>query len=223
MTTRIRFKSLLPPIPVVGKLAVLGVITTGAWWVAESGWAESLWAKRNQRSANLFVDTRARQVGDLIIVQIRERTGVDEQDERKLEKKTDSDGVFSFEGKSSSNAVARAAAASFTANNESNKVLEGSAEFQSDRVFQDQLACTVVDILPNGVLVIEGSRSRVIAGETRLMRVKGKVRQDDIGLGNVIPSNVIADFKITYDGDGDATRYTKHGWLGRFTNKIWPW
>ncbi len=223
MTQQTRFKRLIPPVPRVAKIAAFTVVVGGSLWAVDSGFAESLWQKRNQRAANLFVDTRARQVGDLIIVQIRERTGVDENDERKLEKKTDADGAFSFEGKSSSNGIARAAAASLTANNESNKVLEGSAEFQSDRVFQDQLACTVVDILPNGVLVLEGSRSRVIAGETRVMRVKGKVRPDDIGLGNTIQSTVIADFKITYDGDGEATRYTKHGWLGRFTNKIWPW
>ncbi len=223
MSKQTRFKSLMPPMPRLAKVLTLGVVAASSLWIADSGFAESLWQKRNQRGSNLFVDTRARQVGDLIIVQIREVTGVDENDERKLEKKTDADGTFSFEGKSSANAVARSAAASLTANNESNRTLEGSAEFQSDRTFRDQLACTVVDIHPNGVLVIEGSRQRIIAGETRTMRVRGKVRPDDIGLGNTIQSNVIADFKITYDGDGDATRYTKHGWLGRFTNKIWPW
>ena len=81
----------------------------------------------------------------------------------------------------------------------------------------------MVDILPNRNLVVEGSRTRVIAGEKRTMRVSGIVRPDDIELGNYVVSSSIADFRILYEGDGHQTNYTKPGWLGRIVTKVWPW
>jgi flagellar L-ring protein precursor FlgH len=210
------------PLPSYVRWTALSAVAVGTLSLAELGRAESLWAKRNQRAANLFVDTRARRTGDLLIVRIREVTGIDEQDQRKLDKKTDTDGAFSFEGKSSSNSVARAAAASFTSNQESNRTLEGSSEYASDRTFRDQITCTVIDVLPNGNLVVEGVRSRMVAGDKRVMRVSGIVRPDDIQLGNFVDSPVMANFKIVYEGEGDSVRYTSHGWLGRAVTKIWP-
>lgn len=206
----------------LARWVAVGAVGIGSCCLAQLGMADSIWQRRSTRHSNLFTDTRARQVGDQLLVRIREVTGIEDKDERKLEKKTDADGLFSFEGKSSSNSVARAAAASLTANQESNRTLEGSAEYQSDRTFIDQITVVVVDVLPNGNLVVEGSRTRVVAGDKRVMRVSGIVRPDDVLLGNVIDSASIAKFQITYEGEGDSIRYTSHGWLGKFVTKVWP-
>ena len=175
---RIRFRSLLPPIPKIGRLACLGVIAAGSMCTHDSVVVgESLWARRDQRSAFLFVDTRARRVGDLLIVRINEVTAIAEEDERSLRKQTATSGDFSFTGESASNGVSREASASFNANNNSNRSLQGQTEFESDRSFSDQLTATVVDIMPNRNLVIEGTRTRIISGEKRVMRVSGIVRR----------------------------------------------
>jgi flagellar L-ring protein precursor FlgH len=80
------------------------------------------------------------------------------------------------------------------------------------------MAVTVVDIMPNGNLVVEGYRSRVVAGEERVLRITGVVRQADIGVGNVIPSGFVANFRISYLGRGPATRNNKQGILTRFNS-----
>ena len=64
----------------------------------------------------------------------------------------------------------------------------GTAQNTANRVFTDRMAVTVVDVMPNGNLVVEGYRSRVVEGEERLLRITGIVRPADIQVGNVIPS-----------------------------------
>jgi flagellar L-ring protein precursor FlgH len=87
-----------------------------------------------------------------------------------------------------------------------------------NRVFTDQMAVTVVDIMPNGNLVVEGYRSRIVQGEERVLRITGIVRQADIQVGNVIPSGAIANFRISYLGRGPATRTNKQGILTRINS-----
>ena len=78
----------------------------------------------------------------------------------------------------------------------------GSAQLTSDRRFQDRLAVTVVDVMPNGNLVVEGYRSRVVAGEERVLRITGVVRVQDIGAGNVVQSTSLANAQASYLGRG---------------------
>ena len=81
----------------------------------------------------------------------------------------------------------------------------------------------VVDIHPNGNLVVEGLRYRKVSDETRLLRVSGIVRPNDIDITNTISSSVIDDFRMVYEGGGVESRFTGQGWVGRFTNRIWPY
>lgn len=221
---RIRFRSLLPPIPKIARLTCFGAVTASALWVTgpRELTAESIWARRDHRSAFLFVDTRGRRVGDLLTVRIQEVTGIDEEDERTLEKQTDQDGSFTFAGTSTSGDITRNASANFSADSDSSRTMQGSSEFESDRSFTDQITVTVVDIMPNRNLVIEGTRSRVIAGDARIMRISGIVRPDDIELGNFVLSPNIANFKVTYEGTGPSIDYNQHGWFGKFMTKLWP-
>lgn len=185
--------------------------------------ADSLWDNRDHRSAYLFTDNRARLVGDLLTVTVREVTGAKNNEGRKLEKSTATSGKFNFVGKISGSAAAKAAAADVASSHSSDRKFEGSAEYDSDRRFLDQMTVTVMDVLPNGNLVVEGFRKRVVSNETRLLRVSGIVRPNDIDLVNSVESRLIANFNISYEGNGVESRFTNQGWLGRAGNKIWPW
>jgi flagellar L-ring protein precursor FlgH len=50
----------------------------------------------------------------------------------------------------------------------------------------------------------------------------GVVRQQDVGVGNLVTSASIANLRISYLGRGPATRTTKQGYLGRMMNVLWP-
>ena len=184
-------------------------------------YADSIWDRHDYRSAHLFTDNRARR-GRPADGLGEESTGAKNNEERTLDKGTSVAGKFNFAGKTGSDGASRSASASASANQSSRPEVPGKRQYESDRVLLDQMTVTVVDIMPNGNLVIEGYRRRLVSNETRLLRVSGVVRPNDIEGPNIIESRHIANFNLSYEGNGVETRFTNQGWLGRATNRIWP-
>lgn len=185
-------------------------------------YAESIWDRRDPRSAYLFVDNRARQVGDLLTVVVRESTGIDQKEKRALDKKTASGSVFNFKSKWQDGAGSHSASTELDSNGSSKRSFDGKSEFTSQRELLDRLTVTVIDVLPNGNLLIEGMRRRMVSGEERTLRVSGMVRPSDIGAGNLVESQFIANFQMAYEGKGAESKFTNQGWLNRLVNHVWP-
>jgi flagellar L-ring protein precursor FlgH len=184
--------------------------------------ADSLWDRRDSRSAFLFEDTRARRVGDLLTIVVRESTDIGQREKRALDKKSEFRGLFNFNGKSSGNFPDKSASAELDTAGSSNRKFDGKAEFSSERDFVDRMTVSIVDVFPNGNLLVEGTRRRVVSGEERLLRVSGLVRPQDIGPGNIVESQFIANFQVSYDGKGTESKFTNQGWLSRAVNRVWP-
>lgn len=204
-----------------GLWLVVCVVASGL--LVKCGQADSIWDRRDPRAGYLFIDNRARRVGDLLTIVVKEVTGASTSEQRKLDKDNASSGKFNFAGKTSSTGKGKEAAAEFNANQSSERTFNGTAEYENDRKFLDQMTVTVVDVLPNGNLVVEGFRKRVVSNETRLLRISGVVRPNDIDGNNSVESRLIANFQIAYEGNGVESKFTNQGWLGRVGNKIWPW
>lgn len=68
-----------------------------------------------------------------------------------------------------------------------------------------RLAATVMNVLPNGHLVIRGSQEVRINFELRDLQISGIVRPEDISRRNVITYEKIADARIVYGGRGQIT------------------
>lgn len=198
--------------------------------------ADSLWERRDPRYAYLFQDNRARAVGDILTVVVTEETVANEQDARGLTRSGSVSGQAAFFGTGTTFASAAGAGGGGTApagtaargtflplpSATGAGSFNGNATMSTNRVFTDRLAVTVVDIMPNGNLVVEGYRSRVVQGEERVLRVTGLVRQQDVGVGNLVPSQSVANFRVSYLGRGPATRTTRPGWLGRLYGAVRP-
>ena len=60
----------------------------------------------------------------------------------------------------------------------------------------DTIPVTVVDVLPNGNLVIEGVRVVTFSGETQYVVLHGLVRPDDVSPANAVLSTSIADARV---------------------------
>jgi flagellar L-ring protein precursor FlgH len=185
--------------------------------------ADSIWERRDPRTAFLFVDYRARQVGDLLTLVVHESTEFEGLEKREMDKKTLTSAGYNFSGKSSANGTAQAFSAEFDGAGASQRKFDGKNNSTIDRKFLDRMTVTVVAVLPNGNLVVEGFRRRVLNQEVRILRVAGVVRPADIGPQNTVQSQYIADFDVTYAGRGPESSYTNHGWWGRVLNVIWPY
>src|SRR5579871_2900876 len=153
--------------------------------------ADSLWERRDPRQAFLFDDARARRVGDVLTIEINEATVNNETEKRALSKSNSANAGFSF-----------STGANFNGTGNSARQFSGNSQLQTGRTFTDQLTVCVVDVMPNGNLVVEGYRSRIINGELRELRITGTVRPIDISLQNVVQSPSVANFHISYVGKG---------------------
>jgi flagellar L-ring protein precursor FlgH len=184
--------------------------------------ADSIWARRDPKSAYLFVDTRARQIGDVLNILIREHTDLDFKDRRDLERDTTGSATFSYSGKSGSSNGSRTGNASMTLEADSTRTAQSKAEYKSDRRYFDRVSVVVIDVMPNGNLVIEGLKRLHIAGEEKTIRVSGIVRPADINGENGVDSALIANLQLLYTGRGQESSYINNGWLGKIMNHLWP-
>jgi flagellar L-ring protein precursor FlgH len=193
--------------------------------------ADSIWDRNDPRYGFLFQDTRARRVGDIMTVVVNETTVANEADARNLNRSTAASGSITFLGAGTAggstagggSATGGATGTVFNLpSNATSRSFTGSATMTANRVFTDRLAVTVVDIMPNGNLVVEGYRSRVVAGEERVLRITGVVRQQDVGFGSVVQSQSVANFRVSYLGRGPASRFTNQSLWGRAVNLVWP-
>ena len=76
----------------------------------------------------------------------------------------------------------------------------------------------VVDVRPNGDLVIEGSRVIDINGESEVIYIAGSINPFVIPASNQIESFRVANLQISYKGKGVLTEGTRPGLLVRIVN-----
>lgn len=74
------------------------------------------------------------------------------------------------------------------------------------------LTAVVKDVLPNGNLVIQGTRSVLVNHEEQYMTLTGVVRPEDIGRDNMVFSTQIADARISFGGIGVVADKQRSGW-----------
>jgi flagellar L-ring protein FlgH len=185
--------------------------------------ADSIWDRREPHFAFLTEDLRARHVGDILNIAVNENTVANQQDTRALSHVTAADHKFSFTGSSSAGQnVSRAGAAALEIQGTSTRTFNGSAAYTAGRTFVDHVSVSVLDVLPNGNLIVCGYRYRLVGGEQRMLRLTGEVRPVDIDSNNTVDSNFVANFQITYVGRGPETQTTRQGFWARAMNIVWP-
>ncbi len=87
--------------------------------------------------------------------------------------------------------------------------LDGQGATTRDTVLTTTLSARVIEVLPNGYLVIEGSKETLVNSERQWVTVRGVVRPYDIAPGNVVRSDRLAQMEVRINGKGvvgDAVR-----------------
>jgi flagellar L-ring protein precursor FlgH len=186
--------------------------------------ADSIWQRHNFFSSFLFIDTRARRPGDIVTVVITENTDIEHKDQRNLAKTHEAGGGMTLKGTitGTSQGASRAAASGLAVDVNSNRNFTGNAAYNVNQTFTDTVTCVVVAVQPNGNLLIEGCRQRIVSREMRTLKVSGIVRPFDIAFDNTIPSTFVGNFTIQYVGQGVESKFTNHGWVGQMLNYVWP-
>jgi len=165
--------------------------------LVESAEATSLFERRKKDS--LISDSKARAVGDLVTIVIKEAATAkqDTSVERKKESSTDAT-VTTLFYENSKNITHNGDRPAFKWSSTRESSGEGKSDTSSE--LETRVAARVIDVQPNGNLLIEASREIEIAGSTQKIILTGVVRPDDIAADNTVESTAIADAKITYKG-----------------------
>lgn len=101
---------------------------------------------------------------------------------------------------------------------------KGSGLSEASSTFTANLVVTVINVLPNGHLVVAGERSTALNGGVNTLRFSGVVNPGDIKAGNLVASRDVASVKLESAGSGDVSDAATRNWLQRVltrTLSIW--
>jgi len=188
--------------------------------LAESLHAGSIWAKRERNLPGLYTDDVARGIGDILTIKVAEASTVDNKAKRDLQKETARSSEF--DGELGIDHILPSIPG-FTMDASSSNELKSKADYKDERSFLDRVSVVVLDVLPNGNLVVLGTRDRNIAGDIQTIEVSGIVRPSDIAFDNTVKSEQVANFRIVTKNSGVSAPYTRPGWVGRIFDILWPW
>ncbi|MAG56269.1 MAG: hypothetical protein CMJ83_08270 [Planctomycetes bacterium] len=178
--------------------------------------AQSLWNPRRPVPP-LIGDTTARSVGDVLTVIISEKQTVKNKESTEFTKDLSIDASLTNWDvlQNMFNPLPALAGTS-------KRDMAGEAKYDKAGTLQTRLAVLVIDVMPNGNLLIEGRRNIVMDKETKSIRITGIVRPFDVTGLNTVMSENVANASIAYEGTGPLTTTTNRGWLSELLDFVWP-
>jgi flagellar L-ring protein precursor FlgH len=200
----------------------------------------AIWRGNTASGSFLFFDRKARGVGDLVTVLVAEAAEANQSANTSLAKES-SLGAKLSSAIGFTDLLQDAAEAFFdllgvgltgtkTPAGQSVDVVEAnqSSGFEGDGAttregdFTSIVTCRVVDVQPGGIFHIFGRRELIVNHELQLITVEGLVRREDISIHNTVPSTVLADARLTYDGLGVIDDKQRPSLLARVIDWVYP-
>lgn len=183
----------------------------------------SLWVENGPLS-QMFINAKARNIGDIITIKIVETASATNQASTKTGRNSTLsaglDNFFNLEERYPSTSPFFNPFSGVKGGFESD--FDGSGSTARSNNLNAYMTARITNILPNGNLAIEGNREVRVNHENQVITLTGLVRPRDISADNVVQSTYLADARITYSGTGVINDNQQPGWLTRIVGKIWP-
>jgi flagellar L-ring protein precursor FlgH len=148
--------------------------------------------------ADLAMDFRATRVGDVVTVVVSEQASANTQGSTSTKRaSTAQSSITSLLGpKSASGKLSN------LLNTNTQTQLQGTGATSRQTTLSTTLSARVIKVLPNGNLIVEGTKAVAINSESQTVALRGIVRPIDIGPDNSIASNRVADLEVRINGRG---------------------
>lgn len=173
---------------------------------------------------DLFADQKARTVGDIVTIKIAESSAATNKastaTDRSSSLSASVDAFFNAEKRFPANQPFFNPFAKIAGGLDSD--FEGNGTTKRSGDLNAYITALVTQVLPNGNLVVTGSREVLINNENQIIELTGVVRPRDISADNQVLSTYIADARISYSGTGVINERQKPGWLTSIVMKVWP-
>jgi len=164
----------------------------------------------------LFEDRRARYIGDTITIKITESTAASTKSNSKLDAVTAQKAAVDTMGGLPKALVGLDLGAS------SSTSFSGKGEAANNNAFNGNITVTVIDVLPNGNLLVSGEKQLAIGHEQEFVRISGVVNPAFVDFSNSVESSRVADARIEYKSAGQIADGEAMGWLARFFLSVMP-
>ena len=158
---------------------------------------------------------RAGQVGDIITIQLVERTAATKSNAANTQRDGSigltppSTGPFSLFDPSDVGASGT-------------QQFKGKGDASQSNALSGEVSVTVAAVYPNGTMLVKGEKLLTLNRGDERVQISGIVRAIDISPDNRILSTRVANANIRYVGKGEIARASKQGWLQRFFSIISP-
>jgi flagellar L-ring protein precursor FlgH len=168
-------------------------------------------------------DKKAQQIGDILTILIQENNGATRNNNTTTSKKASvaaaiSSFLYSPAASSLLTKKGTLPALDYTSDTEFN----GGGSIANAETITAEVSVKVVDVLPNGNMVVEGQLHTAFSGEKQDAIVRGTVRPDDVMANNTLYSYNIADASIQFLSKGTITDAQRKGWFTRAWDKLSP-
>jgi len=172
---------------------------------------------RQHGAVFLFEDRKPRTVGDLLTIQINENLNASQTANSSTEKKTTAAATIpALKGVLGARINGLGLAAS------GDNAFNGTGATASTGIFTGTITVTVVEVLPNGNLVVAGEKQIGIRQNSEVLKLSGVIDPAFIQPGNIVISTQVADVRLDYRGGGNIEEAQIQGWLGRIFNSWSP-
>jgi flagellar L-ring protein precursor FlgH len=168
----------------------------------------------------LFEDTKAHRIGDIITIILQERTNASKSATTTTAKDAEvSIGAPTIFGQGVTHRGKDILSASIDAERD----FSGEGDSTQSNSLTGQISVTVVDVYPNGNLMIRGEKLLTLNQGSEHVRISGIVRAADVTPTNTVFSTQVANARIIYGGQGVLADANTKGWIQRvFDSNWWP-
>ena len=188
---------------------------------------ESLFAARVSQNdyiqpRSLFYSPKAKTVGDIVSVIISEAFKISDTNKLGTSKSSATKASFANLLNSLIPGVLRS---SVSVNNNfdgygGDNSVSNNAQTQRQTTFSDTITAQVVQVLPNGNLVIQGHKTLINAGETTNVLLSGVVDPRMINQLGQVDSAEVSNLQIAFSGSGTVARSNHEGIINKYVKYL---
>lgn len=179
----------------------------------------SLWPQGN---GSLFKDVKATKIGDLLTITVSEESKASKSASTQTSRDKSLSGQLDFAGVSGGGGAKVGDFSMGPLEGKFKNGFNGTGATSKEDSMTAYMTATVVDIAPNGNLLIRGSRWTQVNNEMQQIVLEGVVRPADITRHNTVLSQNVAEAKISFIGKGPVTQHQRPGWAVRLFDLISP-
>ena len=165
----------------------------------------------------LFEDRRPRYVGDILTILVSENVNASKNSAANASRKDSAAATLGAIPKIFGGLLGGLDTSASGSNDLSAK---GGAN--AANTFNGVITVTVVDVLPNGNLLLSGEKQMLINQGTEFIRFSGVVNPRTVSANNTVPSTQVADARIEYSAKGYIDEAQTMGWLQRIFLNVLP-